>query len=290
MNAVLKLGGAAAMLLLLLGTFSGNLALATTSDASTPSPQVAPCQTAATNTYNALDQPAAINNAMNAQDYVQGVTGYQNVVYSSIFQIDKTIAPYPACTEEVLSYNVVFTLHNSTGGWAGNLVITESQNMTVIGSSLQAQPVLANNIYPDWAGYEVPANPGATQAVYAADSYFTQPTAVYPTTPGGCGNAGVCNLVTWVGLENQMGGAGYLNQDGTTVYCTVSGTTCSNQYFAWYEILPAIWTVCKPSTGGAVSISGGDTIYASVTNEAALGLSNSKYDFYIQRLNSAKSN
>ena len=244
-------------------------------------PQTIPCGTQIASTYSTLDKSAAINHATSSQDYSEVVAEYNGALYNSIFQIDKTTASYPTCTEEVLSYNIVFTLLNSTDGWAGYLVITENQNLTVIGSSLQTEPGHATNYSFNWAGYEAYANSGASQAIYEAVSDFTQPTATDPST--GCGSGGTCNIATWVGLENQQGGSsnGGLAQDGTTVDCTVSGSSCSNTYFAWYEILPANWIQCTSSTGGSVTVAGSDKISAETENEAAYGGSSSKYDFDI---------
>jgi hypothetical protein len=214
---------------------------------------------------------------LDSPQYSQSSQAYTSLSYNSIFQIDRQIST-SSCKEEVLSYNVVFTLHNSTGGWAGYLVITEKQNMTVEGSQLQTQNGMARNTNTHWSGYEVKANSGASQPVYAAGSYFVQPTVSYPS--GGCANSNSCNLGAWVGLtDSTLATGGNLAQDGTVADCINSG--CTPSYFAFYEMLPAQWVQCTASNGGAVTISGGDQIYASTTNEAETGGSNTKYDFYI---------
>jgi hypothetical protein len=285
----LRLIGTFAMLLLFFGASSANLAMAATNNSSGPSPQAATCESAVASTYSAMDRPTAISNAIGSREFVNDAVGYQNITFSSIFQIDKTTKPYPTCTEQVLSYNVVFTLHNSTGGWAANLVITESQNLAVLGSSLQTQAVSFANHYVDWGGYEAYTSSLAT-IDYAA-SYFYQPTAA--GLSGGCGSSGTCNIGTWVGLESALGGPnGGLAQDGTGVDCVASGTSCtSSSYFAWYELLVSGGgaTICSPSTGGTVTPSGGDLIFASTTNEALNSGSNTKYDFYIDDTNSLTS-
>jgi hypothetical protein len=287
MDGTLKFSGAVMILLLFLGPAS-NIALDATNDPSNSTALAESCQNAAATTYNAMNQASAISNAMSSQEYTHAVVGYQNTTYNSIFQLDKTTSPYPTCTDEVLSYNVVFTLTNSTGGWAGYLVITESQDLAVIGSALQTNASYATNHYPNWASYEVSDNSPATQAVYQAYTEFIQPTATDPT--GGCGNAGSCNIGNWAGLEDKTDATdGNLEQDGTLVSCTVHSSSCTNTYVAWYQNYenganPLV--NCSASNGGAVTISGGNTIVASTTNEAYSGGSDTKYDFYIADLQS----
>lgn len=286
MNRGPKMVATFTVALMLVGMSPMNFALATTNDSSSVSPQATSCETAVAATYAALDLPLAISNAMNSQAYAQWATSYRNTSYYSAFQIDKTIAPYPACTEEVLSYNIVFALHNTTGVWAGYLVVTENQALLVIGSQVQSQGITAQSYSENWAGYTVSANSGATSAVYEAVSYFTQPTASYP--PTGCANSNSCIVSTWVGLSDQSGaGNKHLAQDGTIATCVNSG--CTPTYFAWYEMLPANWVQCTSSNGGSVSIRGGDSIWAWTTNEAQTGGSSTLYDFYIYDYNSGTS-
>lgn len=246
----------------------------------------ASCQTEVAGTYATLDKETAISNAINSQQFAQTSSNYENATYNSIFQIDKTMSPYPTCSEKVLSFNVVFTLFNSTGKFAGDLVITESQNFVVMGSSLQTNGYNFTNYNYIWAGYEATVSTSSPPPIYQAYTYWTEPTPTYPST--GCGSYGYCNVATWVGLESQQGGNsnGGLVQDGTSAICVASGTSCSDQYFAWYQILSPSWNggnavECTSTTGGSVSVSGSDSIYAAVTNEAATGGSNSLYDFYV---------
>ncbi len=267
-----------------------NLAMAATSSQTGVSALESSCQPAVANTYGAMDESAAIDNAISSQGYIQSAAAYSNVTYSSIFQIDKTTVPYPICTEKVLSYNVVFTLHNNTGGWAGQLVITENQNLTVLGSAIRSQFVSATNSWKLYSGYQVQANSGATQAIYEAYSEWTQPGAGYPSV--GCGSYGACDVATWVGLTDAQNVASTnLNQDGTWVTCTPSGGTCSDTYYAWYEIVSngGGLTQCTATNGGSVSLNPGDTILAWTENEAAYGGSSSKYDFYVADLTTSTS-
>jgi len=285
MNTTLKLCGTTAMLFLLVGAASTNLASATTNSSSNATAQTATCENEVANTYSGLDKSTAATIAANSQEYVQEAAGYQNVSYSSIFQIDKTIAPYPKCTEEVLSYNIVFTLHSNSGRWAGYLVITENQNLSVMGAQVQTGFGMAA-IDTTWSGYEVQGNSGGTQGIYEAISDFTQPTPSYPST--GCADSGACSMATWVGLTDAShGSTGNLAQDGTFANCVNSG--CTAKYFAFYELLPASWIACTASNGGAVTISGGDTIEAATTNEAITLGYNYLYQFYIYDVTSGTS-
>ena len=103
-------------------------------------------------------------------------------------------------------------------------------------------------------------------------------------------------MSTWVGLADESGAYpdAHLAQDGTTTTCVNSG--CTPDYFAWYELLSTSGgsgaaVKCTSSNGGAVTISGGDTIFASATNEAQYYGSSydDEYEFYIDDSTSATS-
>jgi hypothetical protein len=244
------------------------------------------CASAIQQAYDSMNQTTATGNAQNSSEYSQGTAQIHNPTFNSIFQIEKTTVPYPTCTVRVLSNNVVFTLHNSKGVWAGYLVITEGQNLTVIGSSLQNQTQSATNYSTNWSGYQASSSgTPPTYTVYEAESSFTQPTVSLPSND--CGSANQCNLATWLGLEDELGaGDTHLVQAGTYGFCNyVSGSSCSStSYEAWYQAgSSSASIICDSSTnGGSVSVSGGDSMYAYVTNEAINnGGSDTKYDFYI---------
>jgi hypothetical protein len=239
-------------------------------------PAVTSCESAVHTTYEAINSAAAIQNAIQSQEYVQGVEGSQNGTYESVFQIDRTVMPYPTCAEEVVSINVVFALYNETGGQKANLVISESPNLAVTGSSVQTGVKFVNHS-PKWSGFQVQANSGATQPIYGAYSTFTQEAAQYPT--GGCGNAGTCNFGTWVGLtDSSLAGNNHLAQDGTAGFCiVVTGSTCTaTSYFAWYELLTAPAIQCT-----SITVTPGHSYYVETENEAVYGGYNYDYDFYI---------
>jgi hypothetical protein len=231
------------------------------------------CGSAIASTFNNINKSIAISNAMNSPAYRDTVNGPQNGTFVDTYQIDRTVLPSPTCTEEVLSYNVAFVLYNRTGGWAGYLVITEGGNLTVLGSSLQTQAIYAVNHLPDWGGFQVYANSGATQAIYASGAGFTQPAVGYPS--GGCTSYGKCNLAIWVGLtDTSTASSGNLVQDGTWADCVVSGTSCaSTSYVGFWELLalgvPAQF--CSASNGGNLVIKPGDSILAETLNEVING-------------------
>ena len=94
-------------------------------------------------------------------------------------------------------------------------------------------------------------------------------------------------MVTWVGLTDALQAGNYhLAQDGTLSACYSS--TCNGTHYAWYQLLGMTgkqgnpWTQCTSSTGGAVTITAGDTIYAETDNDYYYGGSNTNYDFYIE--------
>ncbi len=286
MNSSFRLSATMTILLLLVGS-SANLVMAATDDSSFTTTQSTNCETATAATYNALDQTMAVNNAISSQEYVQGIIGYQEVTFNSIFQIDKTIAPYPTCTEQVLSFNVVFTLYNATSRLTSNLVITENSNLTVIGSSLQVNPGTATNYSTNWSGYVAYANSGGTQEITKSTVEWTQPTASVPST--GCGSGSHCEISNWASLMNGSTGPNYgFEQAGTTVECEDSSGSCTNTYFAWYDSPPAMFVECSSGSGGggAVTISGGDTINATVFNDAYFGGNDKLYIFYVTDENS----
>ena len=262
-------------------TSTGNVADGDTSNSAS---SAAPCQSAVAQTYSSMDKSTAVENALGSSYYAEGIASYFSPTYNSIFQIDKATAPYPICTEKVLSFNVVFTLKNSAGAWAGNLVITESQNLTVIGSSLQRQPISANSHDIGWAGYQVTANSGGTKLINESFDEYYQPTPGYPST--GCGTSNECNVIVWVGMTDaSLGSDGALVQAGTWATCAYSSGSCTNSYFAFYEVCsygcgPPYGVQCTTSNGGNVVIGGGDSIYPDVQDEAASGGDPHYYDFY----------
>lgn len=239
--------------------------------------QATSCESAVQATYKAMDRTNAIQNAIGSKEYSQGVTGPQNGTFESIFQIDRTITPYPTCVEEVQSFNVVFALYNRTGGWEAWFVISESPSLTVTGSTVQVTGKNVNWSH-NWSGMQSEANSGATQPVYGASAYYTQEAPKYPNT-GGCGNAGTCNFNDWAGLtDSNDASGGNMVQDGTTAFCTVTGgSSCSSVYYhVWYELLPASEIDCS-----GISVSSGQLMYAKSQSEVVNGGSNSLYDFYI---------
>jgi hypothetical protein len=249
----------------------------------------AACASAANATYDAMNKTSAIANALDSSLYSGGVVSYHNPTFGSIFQIDNLSAPYPTCTEQVQSFNVVFALHTSDGRWAGNLVITENQALTVIGSDYQTAYGSATNSTCDcWSGYEVQTSSSSPAQIWVAATDFTQPTPSYPST--GCKDSGVCTMATWVGLtDGSQASSGYMAQDGTAAVC--SGSSCTPSYFAWYQLLGASssWTQCDSTHGGAVTISPGHTVYLQTEDEAYYGGSSTEYDFYIFDSNSQTS-
>ena len=257
----------------------GNIAYADTS----VSPFLSSCSHAIQQTYDSMNQTNAIANALSSSFYATGVSSYVAPTFNSIFQIDKGTSPYPTCTEKVENYNVVFTLHNSTGGWAGYLVITESQNLAVIGSSYQLQRVVSTQYYGNWAGFEFEGNTGATQAIYLSESYYTQPTISYPTY--GCSYAGgnECNISVWTGLEDTLGATdGKLAQAGSDAFCPVSNSACSTTvYYGFYQTGASSSSVLCTTGSGGLNISGGDSIFAYTENGVAYGGSSSEYSFGI---------
>lgn len=286
MKPFLRLSGTIAMLVLL---SSSSLSLVTGDSAqSTGSDSASFCVSAVEHTYGGLDKPSAIANAEASQAYEQYANTYQNVTYAAILQIDKTTIPFPTCTEEILSYDVVFTSIPSQG-LANILLISEVQNLTVVGSELQTTSFSASVQNGIWSGYESSsATSGAL--VYEATSTFTQPTPSVPST--GCGTTNACNLATWVGLANDSGASDQqLDQAGTMGECTTS--PCNDIYFAWIEVLDndlGAAIECSTTNYGAVTISGGDSIDVIVKNEAINSGGNSGlYDFYIGDGNSGTS-
>jgi hypothetical protein len=231
----------------------------------------------------------ATNNALSSAAYSQGILGYYNVTYNSIFETGHFTSAFPQCSHDVTSYNVVFIVHNSTGGDAGALVVGETASLAVTGYTIQP-PVYANTNNPVWSGQEVS---DSSQTFEAVSADWTQSTPSAPSDSGdvGCGAPETCNLALWVGLiDNSQGlSDGYLDQAGTFANCNTSSsssTTCSSYtYHAFYEALDddANQAVLCNSTanGGDVTLSGGDAISADVWSGAYYGGSSSTYYFYV---------
>ena len=275
MGTLLRSAGIIALACLFLG--AGSINLPATTGAVVGPAQASTCQAAVSATYAQMNSRQAINNAVTSDNYAESVQGYSNSTYYSIFQIDKTIQGSSTCEQEVLSFNVVFTLRNSTGGWQGYLVITENANLNVLGSEIQSSWGMGTTNSHVWAGEEAQVGSG-TSPVLDAYVTFTEPTPSYPST--GCADFGGCVMADWTGLADKSGASdGNLAQDGVMATCVGSG--CTPGYFAWYEMLPATWVACTTTNGGAVTISGSDSITVYTENEGAYGGSNTKYDFYI---------
>jgi hypothetical protein len=223
-----KLGvaGMLAILVLLVASRGLPAGNATSASNSIAAPS-ANCQSAIRQTYDSMNQTTAIANARFSSLYSQGVTSYYQPTFNSIFQIDSTIST-STCEQQVESYNVVFVLHNSTGSVVANLVISESQGLAILGSSIQPDQ-RANTVDSEgYAGYD--ASPGSGIDTYASYIEYNQSDAQYPST--GCENDVACEVSTWTGLTDQSNGDGDIVQDGTTGECGPS-STCTASYFAW---------------------------------------------------------
>lgn len=258
------------------------------------------CGSAAQQTLDSVDDATAISNAKTSSYYSQGVASYYNPTYWGVFELGSISDP-STCAHQIQSLNVVFLMYNSTGSLVANLVIAESENLTVFGSIIQHEPSRPENSPPtndnvNHAGYSVSANQVASDLIYSTYADYTQPTASEPST--GCASQ-TCQVNSWTGLtQYYYGDAGsgtndYLEQAGTTGWCNSSGSTCPSGhggYWAWAEAIGApgyTATVnCTSAKGGSVTIAGGDTIYTWTINNAYDGGNDSSYAFYIEDLHS----
>lgn len=244
------------------------------------------CVSAIQGAYTGMNTTDAVANALASSLYANAVASYYHPTFDGIFQIAETIST-STCQQQVESYNVVFLLFNSTESLVANLVITESQNLSILGSYVQ--PDRPTNTYDsfNYAGYEVYYTGGLTDYIYATWTDYTQPT---PSYPGNCSNGGTCEVNSWTGIGTGHYLGAYLAQAGTTSTCDQSGCTTGNgeiTYFAWYEIVaPSGPTqTCNSSHGGAVTINGGDTIYTTTQNNVYGGGSDTEYTFLIEDTN-----
>src|SRR5271155_1264689 len=147
----LRAAGIFAILALLMAS-SGGLSVTNATTTNSVSAPAGTCASAVAQTYDNMNQTTAIANAMASSLYSLGIASYYQPTYSSIFQIDKAISTSP-CEEQVESYNVVFVLHNSTGSIVDNLVISESQSLSILGSSIQPDRPVAAFDSVNYAGY-----------------------------------------------------------------------------------------------------------------------------------------
>jgi hypothetical protein len=216
--------------------------------------------------------------------YSTGVASYYQPTFNSIFQIAKGTS---SCQEDIESYNVVFVLHNSTGSIVDSLVISESKNLSVLGSSVQPNRVVNSpTTYdnPRYAGYSASPSSRGTIHTYATYIEYNQSSAGYPGT--GC-NSGRCYVSTWTGLADNGESTNDIAQDGTTADCNGSG--CTSKYFAWYETVGTggSYHNCTTTDGGYITISTGDDIYAYVLNNYYNGGSDSTYTAFIEDLSNS---
>lgn len=241
------------------------------------------CSPAQSKAFDSIDKNSATSSAQNSEAYYTSqLSAGESAKYYSSFAIEHWTTS--TCAVSLIGYNVVFSVTNSSG-FVGYLVVSEyPTTLTPTGSEMQiGNPSHGSCNAPCnqiWAGYE----PFGSGLILQADSDFNQATPSYP--PGGCNLHTTCLMATWVGLEDQVQASDFnLAQDGTDAQCVGSG--CTPTYQAWYQMLAynngnsAI--ICTSSTGGKVTIHGGDNIYAATTNEAAYGsgYSASLYDFDI---------
>ena len=284
---------AIAIILVACPGLAGAVADSTNSTPATPQT----CGTAAVQTLDSVDQATAIANAKESSNYSAGVASYYNPTYWGVFQLGEFSGP-ETCAHQIQSLNVVFQMYNSTGFPVANLVIAEYANYTVFGSIIQNEPQHpANSAFTQYGintgGYSVSANSAASDVIYSSYADYTQPTASEP--PTGCSTT-ACEVNSWTGVAADYYGYNgsfsadyYLEQAGTTGWCNSSGTTCPSGhggYWAWAEAIGAPGysnTVnCTSAKGGAVSISGGDTIYTWTINNAYDGGNDSSYVFYVE--------
>lgn len=274
----------AASVILVLGLFvAPSLSAAAFSTQNNPSAtefsaSVLDCSSAILAKSSAIDVQSAINLAESSNTY-SGMTGsgllvtYSNLMNQWSYDTN--------CNVLLTNVNVVFKLSNSTG-FVGWLVITETPSISqIVSSNTQYTAKMhAGSTGPsaNWAGWEFQGNSGGTATIYESEIDYTEPT---PTTPPtGCANYHTCDVAVWAGLEDTEGATNsHLAQDGSwdKIQCNPS---CVTTYRAFYETL---------GTGGSggpqfCTISGqtgGDSMHVTVTNEAANGGSNTKYDYLV---------
>jgi len=291
----IKVSGVLAVLVLLIASRGTPTGSAIPGNSSNPPAPAGACVSAIQQTYDNMNKTTAIANALASSSYSDGVASYYNPTFNSIFQIDKTISK-STCQEQVESYNVVFVLHNSSGLIVANLVISETQDLAILGASIQ--PDKPTNTYTaNNAGYEVYYTGGSTDYIYSTYTEYTQPTPGYPTTPSSCANGGACYVNSWTGIGTGPYNSGaYVAQAGTSAWCDEALCTDTNGgrgYSAWYEIVaPSGPTVtCGPGFGGSVTIDGGDTIYTYTINNYYSGGpgGDQEYTFNIEDMTSSTS-
>jgi len=275
--------GLCAVLALLVASGGLSAAIAT-SPSSTSAPTA--CQSAIRTTYDSMDQATAVANAKASSLYSQGVASYYQPTFSSIFQIAKTVST-STCEQQVESFNVVFVLHNSTGSIVANLVLSESQDLSILGSSIQPDHVTNGNIPKvNYAGYTVTPSTRHTIYTYATYIEYNQSKASHPSTA--CESMRPCEVSTWTGLTDSGNGIGNIVQDGTTAECGPS-TTCTASYFAWYETVISsgggAYVICNTGNNDTI-VSSGDTIETNVINNILYSGSSSTYSINIDDVTS----
>jgi len=235
------------------------------------------CMPAASQAYDNMNQATAVTNAQDSAPYSQVTSAYLNATFLSIFEIGKTTVPYPTCTYQVSTFNVVFGLYSSSGKLANELIVTEDSSLNVLGE--QIEPITyANTANYYWSGYQTEANSEGSAEVYIAESDYTQPHLSSSTPSTGCGELDKCSSSTWVGLQDDLG---HLAQAGTEADCSASGTSCSNSYFAWYEIVDREGQIPCNSTTGNPLVTYGDSMYALTENEAYYSGNPNTYEMYV---------
>ncbi len=232
------------------------------------------CSSAILASSVALNYQAATSLAESSSVYQNATQEFASVTYNGMFE---GWSYDSSCNLQLKNVNVVFGLSNQTS-FVEWLVITEDANLSSVASSGVQQNSMSSLgstvASSNWAGWEFYGNSAKTAKIYESEVDYTVPTAQWP---GGCKNYYTCDVAVWAGLEDESGaGDNHLAQAGTIsqIQCDPG---CVTTYWAVYDQLPNNFVSCYGITG----LAAGDSMHVTVTNEAAYGGSNTKYDYLV---------
>lgn len=172
------------------------------------------------------------------------------------------------------------------------LAVNENPAMTSIFNYTTYPPSMASSTenLPTFSGYSIYGSSSANQFMYQAAADWYVPTGSQPSSTACSYLFNGCFLAEWVGLTPALNGShGALAQDGIREDMSCVLTVCSTSYYGFYEMVPVPPSGSRTPCPSSFTVSPGDKIEASTTNEAInTGGSYLKYDFYMYDFGSSK--
>jgi len=214
-----------------------------------------------------LNSTKAVNLAVASSNF-QVASSASSYEFASIFNIWSFNTACQVTSWK--SVNVVFTVGQALIVVSENPGLTEVFNVTVQHQTIHASSTTSQCCWSGYDFYEHQSG-GGLYPIYQSVGDWNVPDVSQPSA-GFC--SAQCAFSVWVGLSPQpFNSTSYFVQAGTWSNVTCS-TSCSYQYFGWYEFSPAGGVKC-------LYVAPGDSISTNVYNQAGGGGSNALYNIQV---------